>query len=103
MTIETRRRAPTEREQSPVRDVIMDDGLTNQTTTSDAQGARGGLYGDNLLTVRLAAKALGISERLLWSQTNCGNVPHLRIGRRVLYDPADLRGWIARQKQRARR
>ena len=28
-----------------------------------------------------AAKALGISERLLWTKTNCNEVPHCRIGR----------------------
>ena len=27
-----------------------------------------------------AAQALGISERLLWIKTNCGEIPHCRIG-----------------------
>ncbi len=81
----------------------MDNERIDQMMVNDAQRTPTGLCGDSLLTVKLAARALGISERLLWTQTNLGNVPHLRIGRRVLYDPADLRGWIARQKQRARR
>lgn len=36
-----------------------------------------------------AARALGISQRLLWSKTNSGEIPHCRIGRAVLY-PVDL-------------
>ena len=36
-----------------------------------------------------AAEALGISERLLWTKTNCGEIPHCRIGRAILY-PVDL-------------
>jgi hypothetical protein len=32
-----------------------------------------------------AALALGISERLLWSKTNCGEIPHCRINRTVVY------------------
>ena len=45
-----------------------------------------------------AARALGIGERLLWSKTNSGEIPHVRIGRAVVY-PIDL----ARQAQGARR
>ena len=32
-----------------------------------------------------AAQALGISQRLLWSKTNCGEIPHCRIGRAIVY------------------
>jgi hypothetical protein len=32
-----------------------------------------------------AARALGISERLLWSKTKSGHVPHVRIGRSIIY------------------
>ncbi|MDA1054624.1 MAG: helix-turn-helix domain-containing protein [Planctomycetota bacterium] len=51
-----------------------------------------------LLTPRQAANTLAISTRKLWSLTNCGEVPSLRIGRLVRYDPADLRQWIELQK-----
>lgn len=34
---------------------------------------------------RDAAKALGISERLLWTITKAGNIPYRRIGERILY------------------
>ncbi len=51
-----------------------------------------------LLRPREAAVALAISERLLWSKTNIGEIPCVRVGRSVRYDPADLRAWIASMK-----
>ena len=51
-----------------------------------------------LLNARDAAKALSIGQRKLWELTNCGEIPCIRIGRRVLYSPADLEAFISRQK-----
>jgi excisionase family DNA binding protein len=50
-----------------------------------------------------AARALGISDRLLWTKTNCGEIPHLRIGKRVLYRVAELQRWLAEQAAKATR
>ena len=44
-----------------------------------------------------AAKALGISERLLWTKTNCNEIPHCRIGRAIVYPVDLLREWLAQQ------
>lgn len=44
-----------------------------------------------------AAAMLGISERLLWTWTNAGHVPHVRIGARVLYPIEALRQWLDEQ------
>jgi len=49
------------------------------------------------LRPREAAKALGIGERLLWSKTNAGEIPHLRIGRAIIYPVGMLRDWMAEQ------
>lgn len=38
---------------------------------------------------------LGISARTLWTLTNSGEIPHARIGRRVVYPLADLESWLA--------
>ena len=46
---------------------------------------------------REAAKALGIGERLLWSKTNAGEIPHLRIGRAIIYPVGMLKSWMAEQ------
>ena len=53
-----------------------------------------------LLKVDEAAKLLSISARKLWELTNCGEIPRVRIGRAVRYDPRALEAWIAKQKRR---
>ncbi len=51
-----------------------------------------------LLNVRDTAKALSIGQRKLWELTNRKEIACVRIGKRVLYDPADLRAFIEKQK-----
>ncbi|MGE4104960.1 MAG: helix-turn-helix domain-containing protein [Pirellulales bacterium] len=51
-----------------------------------------------LLTVRDAAKALNLCERKIWSLVAGGELPTVRIGRAVRFDPADLRQWIEAHK-----
>ena len=46
------------------------------------------------LRPRRAAEALGVSERLLWEWTHRCGLPHLRIGRTVLYPTDALREWL---------
>jgi excisionase family DNA binding protein len=57
------------------------------------------------LRPREAAKALGISPRLLWQLTKDGHVPCVRIGsgkrKTVLYPVADLQAWLTRQTTHA--
>jgi excisionase family DNA binding protein len=55
-----------------------------------------------LLNVRQAAERMGISDRMLWQLTHDRKIPHVRIGRRVLYAAADLAAWIDSQKQGCR-
>ena len=52
-----------------------------------------------LLNPREAATALAISPRKLWELTNCGDIPCIRIGRAVRYDPEDLKTWIEQKKR----
>ncbi len=49
-----------------------------------------------------AAKALGIGERLLWSLTNRGEIPHVKIGRATLYPVDQVRAWLAEQAKGGR-
>lgn len=55
------------------------------------------------LRPREAAKALGISPRLLWQLTHDGHVPCVRLGsgkrRTVLYPMADLQAWLTRRAE----
>jgi len=54
-----------------------------------------------LLDIHGAARALSATpwavRSLLWD----GKIPFIKIGRRFLVDPADLRAYIAREKQSA--
>lgn len=56
---------------------------------------------DALLTARQTAKVLCISARKLWELTNRREIPHLRIGRALRYDPRDLDTWLERGKREA--
>lgn len=53
------------------------------------------------LRPREAAKALGISPRLLWQLTHDGVIPCVRVGggqrRTVLYPTAALQSWLQQQ------
>jgi predicted DNA-binding transcriptional regulator AlpA len=44
-----------------------------------------------------AALALGISERLLWQLTKDDRIPHIRIGRAVVYPVSKLQDWLNAQ------
>lgn len=52
-----------------------------------------------LMDAKSAAKALGISPRLLWSMTASGEIPVVRIRRRTLYDRRDLFAVVDQRKQ----
>ena len=52
-----------------------------------------------LLTAREAAETLRVSAKTLWALDRDGRLRAVRLGRRVLYDPADLRAFIAASKE----
>jgi len=49
------------------------------------------------LRPRETAKALGIGERKLWEITadRTSGIPHVRLGKAVVYPVAELRAWLA--------
>lgn len=47
-----------------------------------------------LIGMHEGAKMLGISTRTLWTLTNANEIPHTRIGRRVLLNVSALREWV---------
>ena len=49
------------------------------------------------LRPREAAQALGLSARKLWELTNRNEIPHVHVGRAVLYPVDSLRAWLAEQ------
>jgi len=46
-----------------------------------------------------AAAAIGVSPRKLWSLTAGGEVPHVRLGKSVVYPVDQLRAWLADQAE----
>jgi excisionase family DNA binding protein len=58
------------------------------------------------LRPREAAKALGVSPRLLWQLTHDGHIPCVRVGsgkrRTVLYPVASLEAWLTQQSANAK-
>ena len=52
-----------------------------------------------LVSAARAAQILAISPRKLWELSNCEKIRHLRIGRGVRYDVADLTAWIEALKE----
>lgn len=53
------------------------------------------------LRPREAAQALGICERLLWQKTKDGEIPHVRVGRAVVYPVSLLEAWLMAQAKRS--
>jgi predicted DNA-binding transcriptional regulator AlpA len=54
-----------------------------------------------LIDANAAASALGVCSKTVWTLTKNNDLPCVRIGQRVLYDPRDLRTWVDRQKTTA--
>jgi excisionase family DNA binding protein len=55
-----------------------------------------------LLTTKQAAERLSIGTRKLWTLTNCGEIPCVRIGKCVRYRPADLAEYVETHMQTGR-
>jgi hypothetical protein len=51
-----------------------------------------------LVNTKEAARLLGISARLLWTLTNCGDVPCVRLGGAVRYRVESLQRLVARRE-----
>ena len=52
-----------------------------------------------LLSPREAAKALSVCEKTLWTLTQKGEIPVMRMGRAVRYPLDRLKEWIEKQSQ----
>ena len=54
---------------------------------------------ESLMTTGETATALGVSPRTVWALTQEGALACVRIGRRVMYDPADVRAFVDRCRE----
>ena len=71
--------------------------MPDPTPTTPASTDQNGNPPRLALRPKEAAKALGIGERLLWSLTNRGVIPHVKLGKAVLYPIGELERWLAEQ------
>lgn len=55
------------------------------------------------LNVAQVARILNISIKTVYAKCSSGDLPHFRIGSRILFDPEDLQAYIEEQKQKAAR
>ena len=78
----------------------MNGGEVRGKLVAEQREGGSGNDGDGLILMDLheVARALHVSERTAWGLVKAGDLPAVRIGRRLLFDPADLRVYIERQK-----
>lgn len=89
----TPRKSPTRAGRRGRGPVKPQDGKLNTRRVGRADAA---IHGGPLLTSREAADRLGIGRRTLWSISNMGRLPCVRIGRLVRYQVEDLEAFIER-------
>lgn len=53
---------------------------------------------DRLLTAEEVAELLSVPPRWVREHTRSGKLPHVRLGRYVRFDRADVLGWVEGQK-----
>ena len=53
---------------------------------------------DRYLSIEEAAKALNVSVSYVYKLTSAKRVPFYRIGKRVVFDPAELKDWMRRRR-----
>jgi excisionase family DNA binding protein len=58
--------------------------------------------GPLLLSVKDAAKHLGVSYGLLYEMINRGEVPHVRLGKRILISRENLKNFIEENTRTSR-
>lgn len=54
--------------------------------------------GRRLMSIRETAEYLSISTRHLWTITNSGQLPNIKMGKSVRYDRVDVDAYIERCK-----
>lgn len=55
-----------------------------------------------LLTTDQTSKHLGITIRTLYTLTQRGDLPCIKVGRSVRYDPRDIEEYLARNKSQGK-
>jgi len=54
---------------------------------------------EHLLTVREVSELLRLHEKTIYSLVARGSIPHVRLGRRVLFSPIDVKCWVEARRE----
>jgi excisionase family DNA binding protein len=77
----------------------MDEHMDEGTGSCDTEQVGSG--GEEVLTAREAARLLKVSADLVYEAANRGEMPHRRLGRRMLFSRVALVGWLRAEAGRA--
>jgi excisionase family DNA binding protein len=55
-------------------------------------------YSDHLWTITDLAAYLQVRPGLIKYWVHCSNLPHIKLGRNLRFDPADIKNWITDHK-----
>ena len=55
---------------------------------------------NKLISVRELAEVVGLSENTIYSLTASGDLPHLRFGAAIRFDPVDVEAWARDEARR---
>ncbi len=79
----------------------MRNATSNETPTRfGVQELRKKSMADKLLVdAKAAANMLSVSQRTLWTHTNRGEIPRVKVGTLVRYSIVDLQKWIDSKKE----
>ena len=51
------------------------------------------------LTVSDVARLLCLHEKTIYAWVSRGSIPHVRLGRRVVFSPADIGRWVGARRE----
>lgn len=55
-----------------------------------------------LLTPQQVCGILGISIKTLYDWTSEGFIPHIKVGRKLMFDPSKISTWLAKRECKGR-
>jgi excisionase family DNA binding protein len=77
----------------------MRDPLPGARPPTESPGPSSGPDSDPLWTVRRAAQYLGLHEKTVYDMVARGELPVIRVGRSLRFDPRDMTRWVSARKE----
>jgi excisionase family DNA binding protein len=55
---------------------------------------------EKLLNVEEVARVLGVSVHTVYTWVSCGRLPLVKVGARTMFEPVEIRRWVAERSRR---